>query len=145
MSNNLTLLISRKLSELAGKLTPGNPNFWSTVAFPDKSINHPYLLSFSSSSCKFLWAQFESLINLLTERFLPAVFVLLKCFTRFWGIRTFCIFLLVSATPQLPFLLLDSLIHTSTGMYAGILSIQSLISMLLYTNVQKYDLSLLDS
>lgn len=45
----------------------------------------------------------------------------------------------------MPFLLLDSLIHTSTGMYAGILSVQSLISMLLYTDVQKYDLSLLDS
>lgn len=30
------LLILPQLSEVAGKLTPGNLNFWSTVAFPDK-------------------------------------------------------------------------------------------------------------
>lgn len=38
------LLISLKLSEIAGKLTPANPNFWSRVPSPYKSIALVHLL-----------------------------------------------------------------------------------------------------
>lgn len=72
-SNNLALLISLKLSEIAGKLTPGNSSSSSTVAFLAKSISLPYLLSLCSCSCKLFQVQSEYLINLLTDRFLLTV------------------------------------------------------------------------
>lgn len=45
------LLISLKFSEIAGKLTPANPNFWSTIPPPYKSISCCLLVHLLLSFC----------------------------------------------------------------------------------------------
>lgn len=144
MSNNLSLLISPKLSEIAGKLTPGNPNFWSAVAFPDKSISFPICCLLVHLLVSFCGHNLNASLTCLQKGFCQQSLF-------FWNIllgsgdKDFLYFLSGSSNTPIAFLLIRQPRNTSSAMYAGILSIWSLISMLLYTDVEKGDLRLLNS